>query len=124
MANNANLKPFRKGHDTRRGRKPKGTKHLSTLIQEMLNDPKFETYVQDMRQGYVLYKGPAVKAIIQVMIVKAIAGDTRACEWIAKHGWGKVEPEHIQPPPSPILITCPVPIGINEGEEIKEEATD
>lgn len=110
MANATNLKPFAKGYDARRGRKPKGTKHLSTLIQEMMNDPKFETYIQDIKQGYVPYKGPAVKAIIQVMMVRAIAGDTRACEWLAKHGWGKVEPEQVEPTPNPIRFICPVPI--------------
>lgn len=93
MANEDNLKPFRKGYDARRGSKKKGSKHLSTLIQEMANDPKFTTYLQDPIKGYGEYKGPAIKAIVITALRRAAAGDKDSREWIAKHGWWKHEPE-------------------------------
>lgn len=103
MANNSNLKPFSKGFDVRRGQKPKGSKHISTLIQEMTSDPSFSTYIQDPAKGYVEYKGAPLKAIVGTVINRAIAGDLRAAEWIARHGWGKPIPEPAQELPKPIL---------------------
>lgn len=79
-----NLKPFKPGPDPRRGVKPKGAIHLSTRIQNMLNDPEFE---QKLKDGSVI-KGEPVEAIIKVAIAKAMSGDVRFLEWLAKHGYG------------------------------------
>ena len=105
MANTSNLKPFSKGYDSRRGSKPKGSKHLSTLIREMVSDPKFHTYIQHPSKGYEEYSGPAIVAIINAAIIRAVAGDYRSMEWIAKNGWGKPmpEPNEFQPPPKLII---------------------
>lgn len=85
MANPQNLKPFTGADDPRRmNGKPKGTKHLSTHIQEMLNDPNFELKLKD---GSIL-KGAPIAAIIKTAIAKGVSGDTRAMEWLAKHGYG------------------------------------
>lgn len=89
MANNpnaaANLKPFVKG-DPRRINKPKGSKHLATWIQELMNDESFKANVQ---QGLhiVEYKGAPIKAIIQAQIRLAMNGDTKAFDALAKYGW-------------------------------------
>lgn len=110
MANNRNLKPFQQGFDPRRGKKPKGVKHLATLIQEMSNDPKFRAYMQDPKQGYIEYKGPAIQAIVSVALQKAVAGDKDAREWIAKHGWAKQELDPLKIDPNPIQFINVVPI--------------
>lgn len=67
---------------------PKGTKHLSTWINELLNDEEFDTYIQHPTKGWKEYKGAPIKAIIEVAIRKALGGDDRAMEWLAKHGYG------------------------------------
>ena len=66
------------------GGKPKGTKHISTHIQEMLNDPDFEL---KLKNGTIIKEAP-IKAIIKTAVAKSVGGDTRAMEWLAKHGYG------------------------------------
>lgn len=91
MANNPravdNLIPAKKGDVRNPGGKPKGTKHLSTWIQQLLNDEKFETQIQ---QGYkiVSYKGAPIKAIVQAQMIKAINGDVKAFDALGKYGYG------------------------------------
>jgi hypothetical protein len=86
MANEQNLKPFTGADDPRRmNGKPKGTKHLSTYIQEALVDPTFELKLKD---GTILKEMP-IKAIIKTAVAKSVSGDTRAMEWLAKHGYGE-----------------------------------
>lgn len=76
----------------------KGTPHISTQIQSMLNDPEFEMYLSDPREGFVLYKGAPIRAIINTTV--KIAADKgkeapAAREWLAKYGYGqKLEIEH------------------------------
>ena len=65
--------------------KPKGTKHLSTYIQEALTDENFELKLKD---GSILKEMP-IKAIIKTAVAKSVSGDTRAMEWLAKHGYGE-----------------------------------
>lgn len=64
--------------------KPKGTKHISTHIQEMLNDPDFELKLKD---GTIL-KGRPVQAIIKTAVAKAVSGDMRAFDMLGKYGYG------------------------------------
>lgn len=64
---------------------PKGNIHLSTHIQNALNDEKFELKLKD---GTLMKEMP-IKAIIKTAIAKSISGDTRAMEWLAKHGYGE-----------------------------------
>lgn len=72
--------------------KPKGSKHLSTWIQELLSDEKFEFIILDTKDKEagkkISYQGAPVKAIVGVAIHKAIKGDQRWAEWLAKHGYG------------------------------------
>lgn len=70
---------------------PKGTKHIATWIQEMLNDEDFETILLDSKKGALEYKGAPLKAIIKVAIHKAIHDKEKGnvwAEWLAKHGYG------------------------------------
>lgn len=83
------LTPFPKGTSGNLKGKPKGTKHLSTWIQELMNDPKFELHVLDSKgYGYKTYKGAPIKAIIEVAIRKALGGDKAWADWLAVHGYG------------------------------------
>lgn len=89
MANDQNLQPVRTHEEAvERGRKgglaKKGSKHLSTYIQEALTDPNFELKLKD---GSVMNEMP-IKAIIKTAVAKSVSGDTRAMEWLAKHGYG------------------------------------
>lgn len=73
----------------------KGTPHLSTQIQNLLNDPEFELYLEDRIDGWKKFEGPPIKAIMTVATRKAAAGDDKSREWLAKYGYGqKFEVEH------------------------------
>lgn len=65
--------------------KPKGTKHISTWIQDMLTDPDFELKLKD---GTLLKQAP-LEAIIKTAVAKSVSGDNRWAEWLAKHGYGE-----------------------------------
>lgn len=75
------------------GPKP-GYKHLSTHIQALLNDDKFEgKYIE----GYEIkeIKGRPMEAIIKVVALKALAGDPKMVDILWKYGYGtKTEVEH------------------------------
>lgn len=73
---------------------PKGTKHLSTWIQQLLNDEKFEAQIQRGLK-IVDYKGAPIKAIIQAQMIRALNGDVKAFDVLGKYGYGtKTEIEH------------------------------
>ena len=79
--------------------KPKGTKHLSTYIQEALTDENFELKLKD---GSILKEMP-IKAIIKTAVAKSVSGDTGAMEWLAKHGYGEKINLEINDPRKEIL---------------------
>lgn len=85
---NGNLIPPVKGEVRNPKGKPKGTKHISTWIQDMLNDEQFEAVLLDSSKGSIEFKGAPLKAIIMVALQRSIAGDQRWAEWLAKHGYG------------------------------------
>lgn len=88
-------KQFKPGESGNPAGKPKGTIHLSTHIQNLLNDENFELYLEDRLDGWKKFDGPPIKAIMTVAIRKAAAGDDKAREWLAKYGYGqKFELEH------------------------------
>ena len=68
------------------GPKP-GYKHLSTWIQELLND---ESFVAQIQEGYKVteYKGAPIKAIVKAQMRLAMNGDTKAFDALAKYGYG------------------------------------
>lgn len=84
---NDNLIPPKKGEVRNPKGKPKGTLHISTHIQNMLNDEDFELYLQHPTKGIELFKGAPIKAIIKTAAIKAANNDAPAREWLAKHGW-------------------------------------
>jgi hypothetical protein len=64
--------------------KPRGTKHLSTWIRELLED---ETLESKLKNGQVIKTAP-IKAIVGVLITKALAGDMKAFDMLGKYGYG------------------------------------
>lgn len=112
MANNQNLKPWKPGQSGNPDGKPKGTKHVSTWIQELLNDEAFTATVNSKR-----YKGVPIKAMVKAQIILAMDGDTRAFDVLLKHGWGKLDPE-MEIPPNPIQFICNVPTAQADDDEI------
>lgn len=104
MANNPNaannLTPTVKGQVLNPHGRPKGSKNLSTWIQDLLNDETFETQFLDSRTGIREYKGAPIKAIIQVAIHRALHDEKNGikwAEWLGKYGYGialKIEDEH------------------------------
>jgi hypothetical protein len=74
------------------GAAKKGSKHINTYIQELMEDESFEANILDAKKGVREYKGAPIKAIVGVAIVKAVNGDAKAMDWLAKYGWAqKVE---------------------------------
>ncbi len=106
MANEQNLKSWQAGQSGNPNGKPKGTKHLSRWIQELMEDEAFE---QKLSDGTII-KGAPIKAIIMVLLTKAINGDTRAIDLIGKYGYGaKVDiTSNDRPLPTPIYggLSC------------------
>lgn len=79
-------KPGQSGNPS--GPKP-GYKHISTWIQELLNDEEFEyTAIAGTGGNRLTFKGAPLKAIVGVAVHKAIGGDPKWAEWLAKHGYG------------------------------------
>lgn len=118
MPNPENIKPPTHDEAVERGRKgglaKKGSKHLSTYIQEALTDENFELKLKD---GSILKEMP-IKAIIKTAVAKSVSGDTRAMEWLAKHGYGNLVRIEIDDPLDKLLGK----FGIEEGED--EQDTD
>lgn len=84
MANEKNLKPWKPGQSGNPAGKPIGTKHLSTWIREMLEDEDFTVKLSSGKK----FKGAPIQAIVKTLVVRAIEGDTRAFDLLAKYGYG------------------------------------
>lgn len=84
MANEQNLKPWKTGQSGNPRGKPKGSKHLATRIQDMLQD---ELFKQKLSDGTML-KGAPVEVLIRALIIKAAEGDLRAFDLLGKYGYG------------------------------------
>lgn len=99
MANDQNLIPITKETaaelGAKGGKNKKGSKHINTWIQDLLEDETFEANILDPKVGYKEYKGAPIKAIVQVATIKAVNGDPKMMDWLAKYGWSqKQEIEH------------------------------
>ncbi len=85
MASEQNLKPWPPGVSGNPKGKPKGARHISTWVQEILEDENF-TY---KLAGGKKKTGAPLKAILQVLVIKALEGDTRAFDLLCKYGYGQ-----------------------------------
>jgi|ERR1700761_563618 len=80
---------FKPGQSGNPAGMPKGIKHISTWINQMLNDPEFTTHILE---GYQLkeYKGAPLKAIIGTQIRLALSSKDeliriKATDLLMKH---------------------------------------
>ena len=72
------------------GANKKGSKHLSTLIREIGENIDWDkTTLKNKEQMKALYGNNGWKAIVYVAMTKSMAGDAKAMEWLAKHGYGQ-----------------------------------
>lgn len=94
------FKPGQSGNPS--GPKP-GYKHISTWIEEMLNDEGFEANLIDSKKGVVEFKGAPLKAIIKTAIHKAIHGDKQWADWLANNGYGSLLKIQTEDPRKEIL---------------------
>lgn len=69
------------------GTNKKGSKHINTWIQELLEDEDFEADLIDSKKGLVEFKGAPLKAIIMAQRHKAVQGDQKAADLLFKYGW-------------------------------------
>lgn len=79
---------FKPGESGNPAGRPEGAKSLSTHIKELLNDESFKAWVPDAREGVKLFEGAPIKAILQALAIRAMAGDTKAFDALAKYGYG------------------------------------
>lgn len=90
MANDHNLIPAKKGEVRNPKGKPKGTKHLSTLIRNIGEDIDWnKTTLKDREDIQTRYGNNAWEAITYVAFTKAMSGDDKAMRWLAENGFGK-----------------------------------
>lgn len=86
--NNKNLKPWPSGvSGNPKGRK-KGSKNLSTIVNELL-DLKVDSKLLRGDSKIIIENGTTyAKAITLVMLTKAVNGDISAANWVANHNIG------------------------------------
>jgi len=71
------------------GRAKKGSLHLSTIIQEIAEDIDWsKTTLKNKAEFKERYGKNGWKAIVYVAVTKAITGDVKAMDWLAKNGYG------------------------------------
>lgn len=100
MANEQNLRPWKPGKSGNPAGKPKGTKHLSTHIRELMEDENFTVSLSNGDK----FKGAPIKAIISALIIRALEGDAKAFDALAKYGYGtKPEPSRISEWAAPVV---------------------
>ena len=75
---------WRAGESGNPAGKPKGTKHLSTWIRELMEDENFGKQLKSRDR----FKGAPVQAIVSMLILKAVDGDLKAFDLLGKYGWG------------------------------------
>lgn len=93
---------FKQGESGNPDGRPKGRKSLSTMIQDMLDDPKFIERLSEKVRSRVVdaeapdpeFQGTPMKAIISTALIEAMNPNEQAKaraaarEWIAKYGYG------------------------------------
>lgn len=66
-----------------------GSKHLSTLIRDIGNNIDWDkTTLKNKAQLKSLYGKNGWQALTYVAFTKALAGDSKAMEWLSKNGFG------------------------------------
>lgn len=85
--------------------RPKGSINLATHIRNLLNDENFEILLTKPYKNSTKFKGAPAKAIVLTAIHKAVDGDHRWADWLAKYGYGtKIELSN--DPDNPVTISA------------------
>ncbi len=95
----------------------KGTKHLSTWIQEMMEDENFELKLKDG----TIFRGAPIKAVIKTAIAKAMSGDQRAFDMLGKYGWGSKQIHEFQNNPIDEILDK---YGLNNDPKIEKQPNE
>lgn len=87
--NMKNLIPFVKGKTGNPNGRPKGVKNWSTIIQKLLADEELADKVVKTKPSYwnSLPAKNGATLIVVAMMIKAMAGDKNAADWLAKTGF-------------------------------------
>ncbi len=86
------------------GANKKGSKHLSTIIQELAEDIDWDkTTLKNKDELKAKYGKNGFKAVAYVALTKAMTGDVRAMDWLAKHGYGSTLNLNVSDPINDIL---------------------
>lgn len=86
------------------GQNKKGSKHLSTIIQELAEDIDWDkTTLSNKKELKERYGTNGFKAVVYVALTKAMTGDIQAMEWLAKHGYGTKQVLEFNDPVDAIL---------------------
>lgn len=96
---NGNLKPWKPGQSGNPQGRPKGSRNLKSLIQDILTDPKVCEELTDWENK--IQADTPLEAIIYALFSKAVEGDLKAADLLFKYGYGAagfVEEEYKQPP--------------------------
>lgn len=81
---------FKPGQSGNPKGKPKGVRHLKTIIQEIGHNIDWaKTTLKDKENMKRMYGNSAWDALAYVAFTKAMAGDTKAMDWLAKNGYGQ-----------------------------------
>jgi hypothetical protein len=91
VANEENLKPWKKGQSGNPKGRPKGTKNWSTIVQRILADEELMDKISKNKPSYwsELPEKNAANAIIVAMVVEALKGNHKAADWLRKTGYGE-----------------------------------
>jgi hypothetical protein len=74
---------------TKGGHNKKGSKHLSTIIKELEGNIDWsKTTLKNQKDLQERYGKQGWKAVVYVAFTKAMTGDVRHMDWLAKNGYG------------------------------------
>lgn len=101
---------------------PKGTIHLSTRIQRMLNDPDFNaSHVVNGKR--IEFKGNPAAAIIKTAVIRATEGDKQWADWLANNGYGS-KVVHSNDPENPMPDSASKTIVDTFIDRLKDDTAD
>lgn len=113
---------FKPGESGNPDGKPKGIRHLSTIIQELEADIDWDlTSLKSKDELSKKYGKNGMKALVMVAFSKAMSGDTKAMDWLAKYGYGHKLNLEVKEAPKPILGGTSVELHPNNGDQEAQE---
>lgn len=78
---------FTRDNQPSKNGRPKGSRNLRNVIQELMEDENFELKLKD---GKIL-KGTPSRHVSETMYKLAVSGNTKAADWLARHGYSETK---------------------------------